>query len=122
MPAGLVEQDDCVSARRNRLRDLGELQGHRLCGAAREDQASPLAFSRADRPEDVGGLGSQVAWCAGPCAPPGPAAGDLVLLPDPGLVAKPELDRLAARLLGDRCQTGGELFLKADTAASLLAW
>lgn len=49
------------------------------------------------------------------------AAGDLVLLPNPGLVTEPNLDRFAACLLGDRCQTGGELFLKADTAASLLA-
>jgi hypothetical protein len=121
MPAGLVEQNHRMGARRNHLRDLGEVQGHRLCGAAREDQASSLAFSRADGSEDVGGLGSQVARCAGPCAPPGPAPGDLVLLPDPGLVAKPELDRFAACLLGDRLQTGGELFLKADTSASLLA-
>ena len=121
MPTRLVEQDDRVSAGRDGLRNLAEVQGHCLTGAAREDQASPLALSRADRPEEVGGLCSQVAWCAGPCAPPGPAAGDLVLLPDPGLVAEPELDRFAACLLGDRLQTGGEGFLKADTSASLLA-
>jgi hypothetical protein len=121
MPTRLVEQDDRVSAGRDGLRNLVEVQAHRLGGAAGKDQTGALAFSRADRPEDVGGLGSQVAWCAGPCAPSGPAASDFVLLPDPGLVAKPELNELAACLLGDRCQTGGELFLKADTAASLLA-
>jgi hypothetical protein len=121
MPTRLVEQDDRVSAGRDGLRNLAEVQAHRLGGAAGKDQTGALAFSRADRPEDVGGLGSQVAWCAGPCAPSGPAASDFVLLPDPGLVAKPELNELAACLLGDRCQMGGELFLKVDTSASLLA-
>jgi hypothetical protein len=42
-------------------------------------------------------------------------------LPDPRLVGKPDLDRLAACPVRDRRQTDGELFLKADTSASLLA-
>jgi hypothetical protein len=43
-----------VSARRDGLRDLGEVQGHSLARAARQDQTGALAFSRADRSEDVG--------------------------------------------------------------------
>ncbi len=41
---------------------------------------------------------------------PGPAAGDLVLLPDPGLVAEPDLygGGLDALFAGDLVQHGGE--------------
>jgi hypothetical protein len=54
MPTRLVEQDDRVSARRDGLRDLGEMQGHGLARAAGQDETCALAFSRADRSEDVG--------------------------------------------------------------------
>jgi len=53
MPARLVEQDDRMSAGRDGLRDLGQVQGHRLARAAGQDQTGPLSFSRADRSEDV---------------------------------------------------------------------
>ena len=50
------------------------------------------------------------------------AGTSLVLLPDPRLVREPDLDQLAASLgLRKFLQTGGEVFLKAATAASLLA-
>ena len=52
----------------------------------------------------------------------GPASRDLVLLPDPGLIGEPDLDHLAMSLgLCDLLQTGGEVFLKAETAASFFA-
>jgi hypothetical protein len=51
----------------------------------------------------------------------GPAARDLVLLPDPRLIGEPDLYRLAADRLPDLLQTGRKVFLKAETAASLLA-
>ena len=51
----------------------------------------------------------------------GPAPGDLVLLADPGLIGEPDLERLAADRLPDLLQTGRDVFLKAATAASLLA-
>ena len=54
MPARLVQQDEGMSAGRDRLRDLGQVQAHALGGAARQDQACALALGRADRPEDVG--------------------------------------------------------------------
>src|SRR4030095_9480941 len=58
----------------------------------------------------------------GPRPPSCPAPGDLVLLPDPGLVPEPDLypvaiDPLVAR---DRVQALGERFLKASTAPA--AW
>ena len=54
MPAGLVEQDDSVSAGGDRLRDLGEVQAHALAGAAGQNKTGTGAFGRTDRPEDVG--------------------------------------------------------------------
>jgi hypothetical protein len=52
----------------------------------------------------------------------GPASRDLVLLPNPRLIGEPDLERLAAGLgLRKLLQTGGEVFLKAETAASFFA-
>jgi hypothetical protein len=121
MPTRLVEQNHRMSTRRNRLRDLGEVQAHGLCGAAGQNQAGALTVIRADRSEDVGRRRALVLRRSGTGAPPGPAAGDLVLLPDPCLVAEPDLYRLVNCPVRDCRQTGGEGFLKADTSASLLA-
>ena len=91
LPARLVEQDDSVSAGRDRLRDLNEVQGHGLTGAAGQDQTGSLSFSRADRSEDVGRGRALILPRRWPRAPPRPTAGDLVLLPDPRLVSEPDL-------------------------------
>lgn len=120
MPAGLVEEEDGVSAWRDRLRDLGEVERHRLARAAGEDEPGALAICRADRAEDVGGLRALILRRRGPRASSRPAPGDLVLLPHAGLVGEPDLyaagrDALIAR---DRRQTRREGFLKAVTAAS----
>ena len=122
MPARLVHQDEGMGPGCNRLRDLGQVQIHALGGAAGQNQARALAVRRADRTENVGGLRSLVLGGGRGRAAFGPAPGDLVLLPDPSLIRKPDLDQLAASL-GFRklLQTGGEVFLKADTAASLFA-
>src|SRR3954452_22410648 len=123
MPSRLVKQDHGVGAGRDRLRDLGQVQAHALGRAAGQDETGALAFAWADRAEDVGGLRALILGRRGPGAALRPAAGDRVLLPHPGLVTKPGLYRFAAGLvLGDRRQTGGEVFLKAATAASFLAW
>jgi hypothetical protein len=122
VPAGLIQEQHRMRSGRHRLRDLGQMQGHRLGRAARQHQACSLALRRADRPEDVSGGGSQIPWRRGPRAAFGPAAGDLVLLADPCLVGKPDLERLTSGLVGcDFRQTRGKLFLKTATAASLLA-
>ena len=54
MPAGLVEDNDGMSARADFARDLGEMQVHGLGVAGRQDQGSSFAPLRADRPEDIG--------------------------------------------------------------------
>jgi hypothetical protein len=122
MPSRLVEQHHSMSPRRDRLRDLREMQAHALARAAGQDQARTLAVSRADRTEDVGRGRALVLRRGGTGATPRPAAGDRVLLPDPRLVGKPDLYGLATgRTCRDLCQTGGEGFLTEATAASLLA-
>src|SRR3954453_1506534 len=98
MPSRLIEQDHGVGAGRDRLRDLGQVQAHALGRAAGQDETGALAFSRADRAENVGGLGSLVSGRRRPGATLRPAAADRVLLPHPGLVTKPDLYRLAASL------------------------
>jgi len=54
----------------------------------------------------------------------GPAAGDLVLLADAGLVGEPDFYRVAVkRLLARNClQARGKVFLKSSIAPSACAW
>jgi hypothetical protein len=54
MPTGLIKEHGSVSTRRDRLRDFGQLEGHRFSRAARQHQAGSLALVRADGAKDVG--------------------------------------------------------------------
>jgi hypothetical protein len=54
MSAGLIEQDDGVGARGDRLGDLSKMQGHGGCGAAGQYEGRALGLSRAEGAEDVG--------------------------------------------------------------------
>jgi hypothetical protein len=51
----------------------------------------------------------------------GPAARDLIFLPDPGLIREPDfyLAWIDARLLGNFLQAGGKAFLKSSIAPSV---
>src|SRR4051795_6212085 len=98
------------------------MQGHALGRAAGQDETHAFPLSRTNRAEDVSRLGSLIFRRCGAGAAFGPAPGDLVLLAHPGLIREPDLDHLAMSLgLCDLLQTGGEVFLKAETAASFLA-
>src|SRR5262245_10190443 len=79
---------------------------------------------RTDCTEDVGGSGPLVPRCTWTGAALGPAAGDLVLLADAGLVGEPDFYRVAVkRLLARNClQARGEVFLKSSIAPSACAW
>ena len=103
--------------------DLGEVQVHRLGIAGRHDQGGALALPRTNRTEDVGGSSALVTRRARPAAALGPAAGDLVLLADAGLVGKPDFYRVAVVRLGARdfFQTRWETFLKSSIAPSACA-
>ena len=124
VPAGLVDQEDGVGSGRDGCGDLGEVQVHRLGVAGRHDQGCTLALLRADCTEDVGGSGPLVPRCAWTGAALGPAAGDLVLLADAGLVGEPDFYRVAVkRLLARNClQARGEVFLKSSIVPSACAW
>jgi len=96
---------------------------HCLGIAPGQDDADAFAFLRTDRAEDIDPLGTLVVRRAGPCAAPGPAACDLVLLADAGFVLEPEFDLYARfETFADRCDLGREVFLKASTANSFCAW
>jgi len=104
--------------------DLREVQVHRLCVAGRQNQGGAFALLWADRAEDVGGSGALVTRRAGAGSTHRPAAGDLVLLADAGLVGEPdfypvEVERLRAR---DFFQARGETFLKSSIAPCACAW
>jgi hypothetical protein len=124
VPAGLIDQEDGMGGGRDRFGNLRKMQVHRLAVANRQDQGCALALLGADRAEDVGGGGSLVARRARASATLGPAAGDLVLLPDAGLVGEPDLYRVAVDALraSDRFQTRGETFLKFSIAPAACAW
>ncbi len=121
---GLVDQEDGVGSGRDGCGDLGEVQVHRLGVAARHDQGCTLALLRAHCTEDVGGSGPLVTRCAWTGAALGPAAGDLVLLTDAGLVGEPDFYLVAVKRLLARngLQARGKAFLKSSIAPSTCAW
>jgi hypothetical protein len=90
VPSGLIEQKHGMGARRDLRGDLGEVQVHRLGVAAGHDECRTLAVLRADGSEYISRGGALIGRRRGPCAAFGPASGGLVLLPDAGLVGKPD--------------------------------
>src|SRR3954452_11296453 len=78
MPAGAIEKNSGVCARRNGLRDLLQVQFHALCRAARQDQASSFAGSWTDRAEDISRGCSLILRRCGARAALGPAPRDRV--------------------------------------------
>jgi hypothetical protein len=122
VPARLVQQKRRMVTGPDALGDLGKLVAHCLDVAPGQDQARRLSLLGADGAEDVGRGRALVVRCRWAGAAPGPAPGDLVLLPDPGLIPEPNLysRALEALLARDRVQTGGQSFLKRSIAPS--AW
>ena len=112
VPAGLIEEDDGVRAGHHLRGDLFQMPLHGLCIAPGQDEGRTDAAGRANGAEDVGRSGSLIVGCAGPGASPGPSAGDLVLLADPGLILEPDLDlRAGGEPRSDRGYLVGEVFL-----------
>ena len=65
---------------------------------------------RTDRAEQVGPGVAAVAGRPGPGAAPRPDPGQRALLADAGLILEPDLDRLAAGVLGQRRTSSAKLF------------
>ena len=122
MPAGLIDDQNGMSAGIDGRGDFGQMGIHRLGIAPGQHEADALALFRTDRAKDVGPLGGLVVRRDGPGSTLGPTARDLVLLADPGFVLEPELD-LYARLeaLADCFDLGREVLLNASTANSFCA-
>ena len=95
MPSGAVEQQHGVGAPGDVRRDFVEVELHHVgVGIGqRERRADPARG--ADRAEQIGVVIALVGGLAWPRSAPGPLADEAVLLADPGLVLKPDLDRLA---------------------------
>ena len=112
MPAGLIDEQRGVRARRDLGGDFGQVQVHRLDVASGHDEGCALAVLGADRAEDIGGDRSLIFGSARARAALGPSAGDLVLLADARLVGEPDLYRLGsdAVLACDLVQAIGETY------------
>jgi len=120
MPAGLIDEQRSVSARRDLGGDFGQVQVHRLGVASRHDKGCALAVFGTNRAEDISGGGSLVVGSAGARAAFGPTAGDLVFLADARLVGEPDLYGVGsdAVFAPDLFQAGGKTFLKSSIAPS----
>ena len=123
VPAGLIDQEDGMGAGGDDLGDLRQVQVHRFGVAGRQDQSRALALLWADGAEDIGRCSALISGRAWAGATFCPAAGDLVLLADAGLVCEPDfylvaVDRLLAR---DLIQARGKTFLKFSIAPSACA-
>jgi hypothetical protein len=99
--------------------DLGQVQAGGVAVGVGQDEGGADGPRRADRAEQVGPRVAAVPGRPGPGAAPRPDPGQRALPADPGLVPEPDLDRLAAGVLGERsARQRGEACRKAARAAS----
>src|SRR6266567_3842520 len=91
MPAGLIEDDNRVGTRGDLGADLVEMKLHGFGVAGGQHEGGAGSAFGAYRTEQIGRLGALIVGGPGTRAFPGPAIGELVLLPDPHLVLEPHL-------------------------------
>ena len=122
MPAGLIDEQRGVRARRDLGGDFGQVQVHGFGVAPGQDEGCALAVLGADCAEYISGGGSLISVSARTRSALGPTAGDLVLLADARLVGEPDLYGVGsdALLAADLSQALGKTFLKSSIAPS--AW
>ena len=93
VPAGAVEDDEGMGARRHRV---GELIEHQLHGGGvgdRQDQRDAGVAHRADGAEQVDRFVAEIAPAARPHPLGEPAAADPTGLADPAFIQEPDLER-----------------------------
>jgi len=118
VPAGLIENEDRVSAGGYSCSDLVEMKLHGFGVAERQNEGSAGSMFRADSTEQIGRLGALIMNGSGTRSCPGPAISEFVLLADPHLVLEPDLYRCARRESGaDFCHAVGKVFLNASMAS-----
>src|SRR5256885_13958828 len=115
MASRLIKKKDSVRAGRDRKRDFLQMRRHGFTVAG---GTSPAPFPSAGQmaPSPL------VVRRRRPCPAFRPSAGDLVFLPYPSFVLKPNLYRLARSLFcGCLLHEGEKVFLKAAAASSSCA-
>ena len=122
MPPSLIEQQRRMASGADIGGNGRKVQIHRGRVAPGQDQSDSLALLGADGAEDIGRGGALVVWSGRSGSTQRPAAGDLVFLANPGLIAKPDLyvAGIEAALARNRLQDRGPFFLKPSIAPS--AW
>lgn len=114
MPAGAVEQQDGVGAARDAARNLVNMHLHGLGVGVGHGERRADAARRTNGAEQIGVFVALIGGLAGPGSTPRPLPDLTVLLPDPGFILEPNLDRLSP---GKMCEMGGqrrrEVFLNA---------
>ena len=124
VPAGAVAEQDGMGARRDLGADLFQMLTHCFGVDGRHDDRGADGAVRADGAEQVGGVMAVVAHHQRARADRRPDIGVCSLLPDPGFVLEPDLDRRAGGAAEQRIlQQAGEVFLKASSAsATFFGW
>ncbi len=114
MPTRAVDEDDGVGVWRNRLGDLGQMQGHRFAIDRRQDQGRAHVTGRTDGPEEVGGGVSLIAIQARAGTAPGPPAGERPFWSHAHLVLEPAFEGFAPGVFREEGRDlGGQVFLNA---------
>ena len=119
VPAGLIQEQKGVRADLDLRGDLVQMALHGLGVATWLHECGAGAAFGTDGAEDVGRLGALIVGCAWPGAAPGPASGDLVLLPDPGFILPPDFYlRAVGEAVAEPRDQLGEFFLKSSMTPS----
>src|SRR6516162_1700543 len=119
MPAGLIEEENSVSAPSDFGCDLIEVKLHSFGVASRQHEGGAGSAVGADRTEQIGRLGPLIVGGTGARAFHGPAVGQLVLLTHPHLILEPDFYRcVGCELRTDFRHTLGEVFLNASMASA----
>lgn len=98
VPAGLVQDENGMSAGHDCGADLPEVNLHHLGVGKRHYEGRALTELWADSAEDPGPFRSLIMRRARASARSCPTAGDQVLLPYTGFILKPDLDASAASM------------------------
>jgi hypothetical protein len=107
VPAGLVENDQCMRAGRDRASDLVDVVLHRFGIGVRHDERDTGVAARADRTEQIAVFVALVLRLARSRAFLCPLVNQTVLLADTHLILEPHLDRRGRRKLLQRLGDGG---------------
>ena len=116
MPPGSIHENDSVSAFGDVAADLVEVHLHGLGVGLRQDEGGTDAAARADGAKEIGILVALIGRQARTGAGLGPDARSAILLPDPGFVLKPDLNRLGlGQMAYVGCERAREVFLNPSS-------